>query len=326
MSSKFNKARMMLATAIVALVTVPALAEARDGGRVANKRPAHVPAGNSTRTTTRQRSPTGHTRQDTWTKDNGKTASRDVAVVNDKEAGTRTRDATWTGPNGGTGTASTVTQKTDTGYTRNTTATNAQGQTATRSAVVTRDAETGTRSVSADRTGFDGRTTSYDSERQRTENGYTQQDTWTRDNGKTVSRDVAVSNDKEAGTNTRDATWKGPNGGTGTVNTVTQKTDNGYTRSTTAANAQGETATRSAVVTRDAEAGTRSVSVDRVGPNGGTSSYDSVRQRTEDGYTREVTETLKNGETRTRSIDVSCDKDAKSCVKTVENNGGANPP
>jgi hypothetical protein len=43
-----------------------------------------------------------------------------------------------------------------------------------------------------------------------------------------------------------------------------------------------------------------------------------VIQRTDDGYTRDTVRNLPNGETRTRSVDVSCDKDAVKCVKTVE--------
>jgi len=44
-----------------------------------------------------------------------------------------------------------------------------------------------------------------------------------------------------------------------------------------------------------------------------------VIQRTEDGYTRDTTRTLPGGETHTRSVDVSCEKDAtRHCVKQVE--------
>ena len=75
-------------------------------------------------------------------------------------------------------------------------------------------------------------------------------------------------------------------------------------------------------VARDAEAGTRSVDVTRTGFDGRTSSYSSTTQRTDDGYERDVTQTLPSGQVRTRSIDVSCDPAAKSCTKTVEHDGG----
>ena len=41
-------------------------------------------------------------------------------------------------------------------------------------------------------------------------------------------------------------------------------------------------------------------------------------QRTDGGYTRDTTRTLPNGTTQTRSVDLSCDKDAAKCVKQVE--------
>ena len=43
-----------------------------------------------------------------------------------------------------------------------------------------------------------------------------------------------------------------------------------------------------------------------------------VIQRTEDGFARDTTHTTPNGDTHTRSVDVSCDKDARKCVKQVE--------
>ena len=46
----------------------------------------HAPRGDWSSHTERQRTENGHTAQTTWTGSNGKTATRDATVVNDKEA------------------------------------------------------------------------------------------------------------------------------------------------------------------------------------------------------------------------------------------------
>lgn len=155
-------------------------------------------------------------------------------------------------------------------------------------------------------------------ERQRTENGHTRTDTWTGENGRTASREAVVTNDKEAGTRTRNVDYTGPNGNTASVDSVRTKTEDGFTRSTTVTNAQGETATRDLTVTRDKEAGTVSRDATYTTFDGRTGSKTDVVQRTDDGYSRDTTRTLPNGETHSRGVDVSCDKDAGKCVKQVE--------
>jgi uncharacterized protein YdeI (BOF family) len=159
-------------------------------------------------------------------------------------------------------------------------------------------------------------------ERQRTDDGHTRRDTWQGADGRSASRDVVVANDAENKTRTRNGVWTGPKGNQATVDTVTQKTDDGFTRNTVVTKPDGSTANRDLTVVNDKEAGTRSVSIDRTGFEGRTSSYDSVAQKTDDGYTRNVTQVLPNGQTRTRSADVSCDGAGK-CTKVVDNNGGA---
>lgn len=155
-------------------------------------------------------------------------------------------------------------------------------------------------------------------ERQRTENGHTGSDTWTRADGKTATRDAVVTNDREASTRTREVDYTGPNGKTASVDSVRTRTDDGFTRSTTIVNPKGETATRDLTVSRDKHAGTVSresnyTTFDR--REGGKS---DVIQRTEDGFSRDTTRTLPNGETHTRSVDVSCEKDVGKCVRQVE--------
>ncbi len=155
-------------------------------------------------------------------------------------------------------------------------------------------------------------------ERERTENGHKRSDTWTSADGRTATREAEVTNDREAGTRTRNVDYTGPNGRTASVDSVRTKTDDGFTRSTTVTNAQGETATRDLTVSRDKDAGTVTREANYTTFDGGTGSMSAVTQRTDDGYTRDVTRTAPDGTTSTRSVDVSCDKDAKKCVKQVE--------
>jgi hypothetical protein len=155
-------------------------------------------------------------------------------------------------------------------------------------------------------------------ERQRTENGHTRTDTWTGANGKSATREAVVTNDKDAGTRTRNVDYTGPNGNTASVDSVRTRTDDGFTRSTTVTNAQGETATRDLTVARDKEAGTVTRESNYTTFDGRSGSKSDTVQRTDDGYTRDTSRTLPNGETHTRAVDVSCDKDAGKCVKQVE--------
>jgi len=155
-------------------------------------------------------------------------------------------------------------------------------------------------------------------ERQRTENGHTRTDTVTGANGNTATREAVVTNDKDAGTRTRNVDYTGPDGKTASVDSVRTKTEDGFTRSTTVTNAQGDTATRDLTVTRDKDAGTVTRDANYTTFDGRTGSKSDVVQRTDDGYTRNTSRTLPNGAVQTRDVDVSCDKDAGKCVKQVE--------
>lgn len=155
-------------------------------------------------------------------------------------------------------------------------------------------------------------------ERQRTENGHTRHDTWTGANGRTATRDAVVTNDREAGTRTRNVDYTGPNGKTASVDSVRTKTDDGFMRSTTVTNAQGETATRDLTVKRDKNSDTVARESNYTTFDGREGSKSDVIQRTDEGFVRDVTRTTPDGATHTRSVDVSCDKDARKCVKQVE--------
>ena len=99
---------------------------------------------------------------------------------------------------------------------------------------------------------------------QRTDNGHTRSDTWTGARGKTANRNATVVNDKVSGTHTRDVRWQGPQGQQATRHDVTQRTNDGYTRSSTATNAKGDTTTRDVGASYDPERKlwTRDVNVD----------------------------------------------------------------
>jgi hypothetical protein len=157
-------------------------------------------------------------------------------------------------------------------------------------------------------------------ERQRTENGHTRTDTWTGANGKTATREAVVTNDKDAGTRTRtrNVDYTGPNGNTASVDSVRTRTDDGFTRSTTVTNAQGETATRDLTVVRDEDAGTVTRDATYTTFDGRSGARSDVIERTDDGFTRNTSRTLPNGETHTRDVEVSCNPDAGKCVKEVE--------
>jgi hypothetical protein len=133
------------------LLAASADASARERGARAERQ---APRGDYTRHTERTRTDTGHVRRDTWTGANGRTATRDATVVNDRESRTRTRDATTTLPDGRTRSMNDVVTRKDSGYGRDTTITNPNGSTLQRDVTAARDASTGTwtRDISVDRT------------------------------------------------------------------------------------------------------------------------------------------------------------------------------
>ncbi|MGB7904656.1 MAG: hypothetical protein WCF43_08190 [Steroidobacteraceae bacterium] len=101
-----------------------------------------------------------------------------------------------------------------------------------------------------------------------------------------------------------------------------QRTPTGHTRQDQWQNQDGKTATRNTTVVNDRAAGTRAVDSTATGFNGRTTTYSSDAQRTEDGYVRDVTRTLPDGQVNQRSIAVSCDPAAQSCTKTVTRGDG----
>ena len=143
----------MLVMLAVTAAVVQFGASAAEAGSKGQRQASQRPGGSHTHQTQVQRTASGHTRSDTWTSADGRTASRNATVVKDKAAGTRTRDVQRQGPEGQTATRHEETQRTESGYTRNSTATNAEGQTTTRNTTAIYDpgTKTWTRDVSVNR-------------------------------------------------------------------------------------------------------------------------------------------------------------------------------
>lgn len=80
-----------------------------------------------------QRTENGWTSSRTLTNAAGETASRNTAVTVDKDAGTRTRESEWTTFDGRNASSTTVTTRTENGFTRETTGTGPNGQSFERS-------------------------------------------------------------------------------------------------------------------------------------------------------------------------------------------------
>lgn len=146
---QFAKKAVALGVVIASAGMLVSAAAAADAPGRAGKQVASAQAGpdgqrSHTRTTTRQRTSSGHTRSDVVTGANGNTRRRDASVVNDPAAGTRTRDVIHTGPDGQTRTTQSTAQRTDDGFERDVIYTGKDGQTATKSIDVTKDADSGT--------------------------------------------------------------------------------------------------------------------------------------------------------------------------------------
>ena len=134
------------------------------------------------------------------------------AVITEAEAGNGGKQHARAGQgHNGQWSRSTSTQRTPTGRMSNSTVTRGDGKTATRDTVVVNDRAAGTRSVDSTATGFNGRSTTYSSDAQRTATGYTRDVTRTLPNGQVNQHGVDVACDKAARSCTKTVT--GHNGG-----------------------------------------------------------------------------------------------------------------
>lgn len=126
--------------------------------------------------------------------------------------------------------------------------------------------------------------------RTRTDNGFTSHTTATNSQGQTATRDASVVRDANAGTVTRSSESTGFNGRSRSAESVTTRTDDGFTRSGSITNGDGQTVTR-----------------------------DVVHTRTDNGSVTSSTTTGPNGNSVERTVTRNCDKAAKTCTTTVEN-------
>jgi hypothetical protein len=202
MQSKIFGGRAALAAGLVIACAFAFAWTSADAAR----RGSHAPRGSFTHNAQRTRTADGHTRHDEWKRANGRTATRDATVVNDRAAGTRTRDVVATGPNGKTATREDVTTRTDSGHTRASTVTLPNGKTATRDATVTRDEDAGARTKEVIATGPNGNTRALSDQIQRTDGGFTRSTEVTHANGSSVTRDVTLDRDPETHTVSKDVT------------------------------------------------------------------------------------------------------------------------
>jgi hypothetical protein len=118
-------------------------------------------------------------------------------------------------------------------------------------------------------TGAAGNTVTHTTRVERMQNGRTRQDQVLVNGELRRERNATVTRDREAGTRTRDVAVTNGQGDTlRTVHDVTQRTDDGYTRSTDVVGRAGGTTSRDVDVSRDAETGvkTRTVTVERTPP------------------------------------------------------------
>ena len=109
--------------------------------------------------------------------------------------------------------------------------------------------------------------------------------------------------------------------GTFTRHTEQTATADGFTRSSTVTNPQGQTATHSVGVVNDASTGTHTREMSGTRFNGNTYSGQSVTQRTADGYTRSGEVTGANGQTASRDAVTTVDKENKTLSREITKTG-----
>lgn len=155
------------------------------------------------------------------------------------------------------------------------------------------------------------------SERQKTDNGFIQTTTKTNADGQTASRETTLVRDAETKTISKSTTGTNFNGDSYSQTSVKQKTDTGFTKTNSVTNAAGATATREVTLVRDPETKTATKTISGTNFNGDAYSATDVKQKTDTGFTRESERTNAQGETISRSVVTTIDKDAGSIDKVI---------
>lgn len=149
-----KSALMLSIAAVLTISALPAQSRERPAGAqphrhdFQHKKERHTRQGQVVqRETTQQATENGFRRDTVVTNAQGQTANRQVEVVHDKEAGTRTRTMTGTTFDGKPVSGQSVTTRTEDGFTRQDSFTGPNGQTRTREMDVSRDGNTVTKTV-----------------------------------------------------------------------------------------------------------------------------------------------------------------------------------
>lgn len=148
----FTKSALAFALIATAFTATPVLAREGMGLHMSERHNLHIEGTHERRNgniirrqTDQQATDKGFKRETVLTNAKGETATRNVEVVNDKEAGTHTRTMTGTTFEGKPISGQSVTTKTDTGFTREGTFTGPNGQTRTREVEVSTESNTVTK-------------------------------------------------------------------------------------------------------------------------------------------------------------------------------------
>ena len=207
--------------------------------------------------------------------------------------------------------------------------TNAQGDTATRSSLINRDSETGVATRTVSGVAFDGRSYTGEQVVSRTENGLARLTNVNDSEGNSRSGSANLLLDKENGTLTKqiDATRTNSKGETTNVSgeSVLTRTENGLARETNLSDSNGNSHSGSSNLILDKENNTltKQFNSTRTNSEGETSqiSGESVLARTDDGYTRDSSLTDSDGNTRSRSVNASVNKEEGSLTKHITTSG-----
>jgi len=128
----------------------------------------------------------------------------------------------------------------------------------------------------------DGRTFTRHTEQTVTDGGFERNSTMTNPEGKTATRSISGSYDKDSKTRTRSVEGTTFSGKTYSHETSTQRTENGYTRESEWTNPAGKSGSRSVMAEVDKEAGTMTKNITITKPNGETAEK-TVTKTIQDG-------------------------------------------
>jgi hypothetical protein len=213
------------------------------------------------------------------------------------KSGQAHRSVTRTGPDGAarTSTHDSTWQRGGGKYTRDTVHTGPGGKTATTHVEGAKTSDGRVRDVT--HTGPGGKTATTHDEIRRTDTGYTRETTHTGPNGGVTTRSATGSYDPATKSWSKDVTRTNPSGSAATTHVEGQRTDDGYTRTTTHTGPQGGVTTRSATGSYDPATKTWTQDAATTRPDGSTATSHSERTRSEDGYQRSATHTGPKGTT-----------------------------